>query len=115
MPKSNKICLAKTTPSKAIIQPPMRVINSVEPTTILTFSRFFAPHACPTKTVAPAESPITKANKKNKIGKNTEIAAIAFTPIICPTKIVLIVPERFCRILVAINGTKKIKNPFQNF
>ncbi|WP_240801349.1 MATE family efflux transporter, partial [Vogesella mureinivorans] len=36
------------------------------------------------------------ASNKNRIGKKTEIAAIASTPSICPTKIVLIVPDRFC-------------------
>ena len=89
-------------------------MNSKAPTTVRTFSISLAPHACPTKTVAPEDRPITKANSKNKMGKNTEIAAIASTPSICPTKIVFTVPERFCKILVMISGPRKIKNAFQN-
>jgi hypothetical protein len=114
IPKSNRISLAKNTPKKAMIDPPIRVINNNAPTMVRTFSISLAPHACPTKTVAPVDRPITKASNKNRIGKNTEIAAIASTPSICPTKMVLIVPDRFCRILVRISGPRKIKKTFQN-
>ena len=65
--------------------PPIRVINKVEPTIWRTLLISCAPHACPTKTVAPVERPITNAIIANRIGKNTEIAAIASTPSICPT------------------------------
>ena len=115
IPKADKIGRAKITPKNAIKLPPMRVIKIVEPTTARTFSIFCAPHAWPTKTVEPADSPITKAIKQNRMGKNTATAAIACTPIICPTKMVLIVPDRFCRILVAIKGIRKIKKAFHSF
>ena len=115
VPNANNTWRENITPNKAMMLPPIRVINRVEPTTARTFSIFCAPHACPISTVEPADKPITKAIKKNKIGKNTATAAIACTPIICPTKTVLIVPDRFCRILVAINGIRKIKNAFHSF
>ena len=35
------------------------------------------PQACPTSTVVPADRPITKAIRQNKIGKKTDTAAIA--------------------------------------
>ncbi len=48
------------------------------------------------KTVEPADSPITERPELSKIriGKDPATAAIACTPIICPTKMVLIVPDR---------------------
>src|SRR5690606_14215315 len=93
----------------------IKVINKVEPTTQRTFSIFFAPQACPMSTVEPADKPMTKAIKQNRIGKNTATAAIALTPSICPTKTVLIVPERLCRMLVAINGNRNTRKAFHKF
>ena len=115
VPSNFNMGSAIITPKTAITLPPIRVMNRVEPITQRTFSRFWAPQACPTNTVVPAEIPITKASRKNRIGKNTETAAMASTPIICPTKMVLIVPDRFCKILVAIKGTRKTKKVFQRF
>lgn len=54
--------------------------------------------------------PMINANKKNKIGANTDTAATASTPNNCPTKMVLIVPDNDCKILVNSNGSKKNKN-----
>jgi hypothetical protein len=52
---------------------------------VLTASRWPAPQACPISTAAPEPSPMMKAMKKNRIGKNDEVAASAFTPSRCPT------------------------------
>jgi hypothetical protein len=62
-----------------------RATVKVVPATALTLSGCPAPQAWPIMTEAPALNPMTKAMKKNIAGKNTEAAASASTPIICPT------------------------------
>ena len=110
VPKPSKIPREKYTPTAAMMLPPIKVMNKVAPVMACTCSFSPLPQAWPTNTVAPADKPMMKAIRQNKIGKNTEIAAMAFTPIICPTKTVLMVPESDCKILVAIKGRRNSKN-----
>ena len=63
----------------------MKPTESVVPATVLTASGFLAPHACPISTAAPDPNPMMKAMKKNRIGKNADTAASAFTPSMWPT------------------------------
>jgi hypothetical protein len=56
---------------------------------------------------------MTKANRKNITGKNTETAASASTPIIWPSSALLTVPNSDCSALLSIRGARKTRNVFQ--
>src|SRR5581483_8203296 len=81
--------------------------DSVVPATVFIASGFLAPHAWPISTAAPEPSPMMKAMKKNRIGKNADTAASAFTPSMCPTYTLLSVPDNDCRMLARISGPRK--------
>src|SRR6185436_17308817 len=90
-----------------------RATASVAPATAFTLSRSPAPQACPISTVAPVLRPMTKANRKNITGKNTETAASASTPIIWPSSALLTVPNSDCSALLSIRGVRKTRKVFQ--
>ncbi|MGY4366655.1 hypothetical protein ACVW1A_002720 [Bradyrhizobium sp. LB1.3] len=77
-------CRLKIPPISAIEIDSNRPTASVVPTTILIRPCSPAPWAWPIRTVAPVLSPMTKPNRKNITGKNTDTDASASTPIIWP-------------------------------
>lgn len=80
VPSQPSSACANGPPSSATATPASRPTDSVVPATVLTASGLRAPQACPISTDAPAPSPMTKAMKKNTMGKNADTAASACTP-----------------------------------
>ena len=88
--------------AKAIVAP------STVPATFFTRCSSPAPYACPINTVLPLAMPIRNEKSRKTIGKTADTAANALTPIIRPRKIEAKVCEADCRMLLIINGTRKI-------
>ena len=104
----------KKAPITAATSPRTNAEVSVVPAISLSFSLFRAPHACPISTVEPDASPMMNEIRRIMIGKNTETAASASTPISCPMKMELMVPDSDCSVLDSIRGMRKSRNRCQS-
>ena len=62
----------------------------------------------------PVLRPMTKANRTNVTGKNTETAASASTPIIWPSSALVTVPNSDCSALLSIRGARKMRKVFRS-